>query len=367
APDILLDLDQTEELMGKRMGDEPTDSPEFEAAVPVDLSHLVMTGIFRRRDGLGELPQGGVIVRRGRLLIESLMRPLLVELFPEGIEASLLGCEGRLGRSRALRLKRSVHPFVTAILVGPRGLNALMLDAQLHPPDAKLAEAAEAMTHERSAVVGGDRPRQSIATKGLRQRPLGSDQRGRRLRFTQQQKSARRVADGERIAIDSLQEPELTLIIGAPDVIRFGRFQRAGSRMACRAASATRLHKLLAVEQVTHRTGRRKRWGKLRMLACHPGQNLSRSPGRVCLTYLHQQLGHPDVHPLRAPLRGSGAIREAVEAIHPIALEPFVPILTADPVPGTQLRHPVQTGFVIQYESVSLLHRQTHFPRHGPP
>src|SRR5665213_1981394 len=81
--------------------------------------------------GGSEGPPGGRVERRRRALIERLVGTLVVELPPEGVEAHLLVGGGRRRRFAGLGLERSMHPLVTAVLLGMARTDALEPNAHL--------------------------------------------------------------------------------------------------------------------------------------------------------------------------------------------------------------------------------------------
>jgi hypothetical protein len=63
------------------------------------------------------------------------VRPLVVELADEGIEARLLLQAVHAGRPGGFLFQRQVHALMTAVLLRMAGLDALDGDAQAQPPD----------------------------------------------------------------------------------------------------------------------------------------------------------------------------------------------------------------------------------------
>ena len=71
-----------------------------------------------------------------------------------------------------------MHALVCAVLLRLAWVNALMRDAQAHPPDVQVREAMNGLRGERHAIVGADSPRQSELPEraledGLRRERLG--------------------------------------------------------------------------------------------------------------------------------------------------------------------------------------------------
>ena len=72
------------------------------------------------------------------------MRPFVVVALPERIEAPLLRPQTVGSGTRGLALQLAMHAFVGAVLLGARGRDALMHDAELHPPDIQGRQAVNA-------------------------------------------------------------------------------------------------------------------------------------------------------------------------------------------------------------------------------
>ena len=93
----------------------------------------------------------------GGAALEGLVRPLVVELTPEGVEGALLRRQRRAGRSNGGGFEGPVHALMGPVLLGLAGQNPLMLHAEAHPPDVELGEAVEAGGGEGDPVVGPHR------------------------------------------------------------------------------------------------------------------------------------------------------------------------------------------------------------------
>src|SRR2546423_15170660 len=78
---------------------------------------------------------------------------------------------------RGLAFEFAMHAFMLAVLLGTGRRNALMDDAELHPPDIEGREAMNPGRGERGAIVSPDRLGQADlpeerAEHGLRERRL---------------------------------------------------------------------------------------------------------------------------------------------------------------------------------------------------
>src|SRR3954470_15835568 len=148
------------------------------------------------------------------------MGPLLVEFLDEVVELGLLLKDIGSSGPGGLLFEGQMHAFMTAVLLGMAGLDALDADAQPQPPDGKLGEVEEAVGgSEGDAIVGANGPWQATlleeALKGSKRRHFGIRFHG----LAQQQKAGGMIGDGERVAVAPVGEHELSLIVGAPEIV----------------------------------------------------------------------------------------------------------------------------------------------------
>src|SRR5271170_1163867 len=129
------------------------------AAHPAQVDPGRIAGILQPRR---IAPQRGRVVLRRRSLAQRLMRPLLVELGAELIEAPLLRRRTGGGRVGALGLERAMHPFMPSVLLRLARLDPLGHNPELDPPYRQPAQAAGAHRGERRAVVRAHRAGQAV-------------------------------------------------------------------------------------------------------------------------------------------------------------------------------------------------------------
>lgn len=55
-----------------------------------------------------------------------------------------------------------MHAFMSAVLLGAARANALMENAEAHPPDVEVGETADHLCGERHAMVGANRERETV-------------------------------------------------------------------------------------------------------------------------------------------------------------------------------------------------------------
>src|SRR5947209_20234130 len=89
-----------------------TDAPDFE-----------VRRILEERQAPGIGPRGRLIDPDRRTLPQGFVRPLVVVVEAEGVEAPLLGPQRGFRRARGFALERPVHPLMSAILLRLAGLD----------------------------------------------------------------------------------------------------------------------------------------------------------------------------------------------------------------------------------------------------
>src|SRR5216684_2414299 len=152
---------QTNQFTDQRSGDENQLALPFNLAVAADPAQVAVAGRERI------LPAGRIGARRGRVnrrrryLAQRLMRPLVIELVAEVIEALLLGSERGGRRLGGFCLEGLVHAFMPPVLLGLARHNAHWGDAQLDPPHRQPAQAAGGQRGERRSIIGEQHLRKS--------------------------------------------------------------------------------------------------------------------------------------------------------------------------------------------------------------
>ena len=127
-PDTVRDLLDADLLAGEDGGE--VDLPSFVADPPTarDQRGPIMKGILEILQApIG--PGGFFVLLRGHLHLQRLVRPVLVEVADEVVEAGLLDEEVLGSRLGGFLLEREVHALVAAVLLGMAGLDALDVDA----------------------------------------------------------------------------------------------------------------------------------------------------------------------------------------------------------------------------------------------
>ena len=172
-----------------------------------------------------------------------------------------------------------MHALVAAILLRVAGLDALDLDAEPEPPDRELGEVEEGIrTREGDAVIGADGLGQAELLENGLEYGKGIGFLGGGERLAGEQVTAGEVGDRQGIAIASIGEHELALVVGAPQVIRLTR-KGKGSAVGPVPACPSALDQAIAVEHRMHCADRRRV-----DIRIEPGQLLPdlRRPSSAC-------------------------------------------------------------------------------------
>src|SRR5437667_2408995 len=136
------------------------------------------------------------------------------------IEAPLLRSEGASRRARGLGLERPVHPLVSPVLLGMRGLDELRMNAEADPPHGEGREAAQGTRGKRRAVIGADPLREAIALEEPEKHGPTRDDGRLEQAAAAEQETRRGVLDRKRVAVDAIAGAKLPFEIGGPDRIR---------------------------------------------------------------------------------------------------------------------------------------------------
>lgn len=181
-----------------------------DAAIAADDAALVVRRILDRLQPIEYPARGTAVERERRPLPERFVRPVVVVLGLEGMEAALLRRRVALWRPGRLGLERAVHALMASVLLGMGGLDDLGVDARADPPDRQPRQAAERRRGEGDAVVGAEDLRQAVLVEEPGEdrfrRPVG----GGAQSLVAEQVATEAVHDRERVAVDPVARPELT-------------------------------------------------------------------------------------------------------------------------------------------------------------
>src|SRR5436189_1915970 len=356
-------LGQADELAGQCLADEHVLAAPLDRPRRTYSSHFVVCVIprvleTRRQSVIRRLP-----ARRRWRLLQRLVRPLLVVVPAEQIEARLLLARIRRGGLGGLRLQCSVHALVPAVVLRARRRDVARLHPELQPPNRQRREPAGTRRTEWRSVVGPDR----VGQAGLLEYPLQSTSDARPRRFHDphlDQIPACRIRYRQRIAARPIGRAKPALEIDPPFLVgRRGRRHHLALR-DCTAAAPTRLDETLALQNVPDR--RRRRPGHLRSCPLQPRLDLLRAEMRKSAPCRDDALGQP-------PRRRVRTAHDSVAAILKPACLPAVPAplpnikrLPADAVPSAQLGNRKNPRLILNKQRDTLFHRTGLLERHRP-
>src|SRR6266404_1850607 len=206
-------------LADQRFADEQQLTAPLDLAIgahPADGMVSVIPGFL---DLAGIAPGRGSIEPRRRHLAQGFVRPVVVEVVAEAVEADLLLGQARRRRTRCLGLERAMHALMPAVLLRLARINPLQPDAELDPVRRQPRQPASAVgERERAAVVGADGVRQAEFAESLVDR---GQHRLDRLRHDAafDQESAEAVAQRQRIAALAVGRTEPALEVDAPKIV----------------------------------------------------------------------------------------------------------------------------------------------------
>ena len=253
-----------------------------------------------------------------------------------------------------------------AILLRPAGENALVLNAQPHPPDIELGEPTEC----RSSRTGRRCPCESPAAARRSRKSRSKTARtpepfGRPQAVTRDQEPRVLIGDRERIAVDAVLGAEVAFEVGRPEIIRVGGRERAPRPDEPTGGAAAASSPTPGAP-----TDRRPCWSPA---ARRPGVAARATAGASRGPSADAGAGPRKSSRRRPP--GCGADSDAAHDFgrrgRPAppasnALEPFVAGLPTDGVAVAELGHRVEPALLIADEAFALFHGCCLQPGHRP-
>jgi len=334
-PEPIIDLFEADVLFAENMTDVDPGTVPTDAAVTADEPDFEVAGIIDRRDPSRERSRGGLIDRGRGFLPERFVRPLFVEGLPKSIERSLLSRAGGSCRPGGFGLQRSVHAFMTAILLGRGRLGELGTDTEPDPPDGQLGEPSESGRGERGAVVGADELRQTVLPEESLENGLRSCVRWMQQSLAAEQVARESIGDRQWIAVGAVTSPELALEVCGPDEIGGGHHGHGAAGVAEATTTARGLHQAVTLEQIADRAS--SRWREFRATVLQNRQELLGAPGRMASPDLEERVDDISRNRVRARARTSRPLEKSDGTISHVAGEPLVGGLPTDPEAIAQL------------------------------
>ena len=136
-PAVIVDLLEPDQFSREAVRQIPLGRAKGNNAVGIRALHPKMRRILRGRQLTWIRAGRRRVARRGRVIGQRLMRPVVIVFAAKAVERALLRTKARARRPRRLGLQGAVHPFVAPVLVGTSGENALRTDAETNPPDGQ--------------------------------------------------------------------------------------------------------------------------------------------------------------------------------------------------------------------------------------
>src|SRR5688572_2900991 len=326
------------------------------------LAQLEVTGITGLRQSRGQRAWRGSESRGRRGVRQRFVGALLVELRAEGIEAFLLPDQVPLGRTRCLRFKRTVHPFVAAVLLRLPGGDPLVLDSELDPRHAQPREPAQRRRSERRTVIRADRHGQAMLREQLGEDRGRSDLGRRGQRVARHQVSRVRIRNGERVAQLPISQAEFAFKVRGPNLVRGRRHQGSAARMDRLPPPAPRVDQPVALQDRSG--GALGGQEQLRLSLLQIRHQLLGAPVRMLLSLSNQRRFYVHAGLVRTGMRGPAAVLQPGNSFLAIAVQPLVADASRDVETLAEVRHRIQTFVVQSHEKGSFGHGCSFFPRH---
>src|ERR1700682_2056034 len=215
-----------------------------------------------------------------------------------------------------------MHAFVTAILLGMAWLDPFDADAEPEPPNRQLAQVEESVSgSERNTVIAADVGGQAALLK----KPFKHDESvvffGGRKRLTGEEKTAGVIGHGQRAAVLTIAEQELTFVIGAPKLVGLLAEGYSGSLSATPQAT-TALDQAVAIQ---HRMNRAL--GGDGDAGEPPDQalaDLTGAPTGVFALHVQDKVLHLKGNLMSIAIGAAASVRQPLNATFLIAIEDLV-------------------------------------------
>src|SRR3990172_478429 len=236
-------------------------------------------------------------------------------------------------------------------------MNALMLDAEPHPPDVELGEAMDATGGEGDPVVGPHRARRAEFREGPLERSPGPPALDVRQPPAGEQIAGMLIPDREGVAPHAVAGRERSLEVGGPEIV--GSFSGGGNDpgMLVRSAPPPLLDQAFSGEEIPRRAHRGPvLLGDLRMPGPEPVEELARSPIRMPAPRSAQQLRDLGRDAVGTVVRGVAPVPQAAPPHLVVAVEPLVARLATDAVTGAELRPRIEAQSFVGDEAFTLFH-----------
>jgi hypothetical protein len=163
------------------------------------------------------------------------------------------------------------------------------------------------------------------------------------------------IRDCQRIAVDCVARPEVTVVVRSPEIVRRLGVNGHNSWVLNGPSTAAFPDEAFSREQIADGT-RCRPIAHLTVPRPQPVEQLDGPPRRVRSSRSTEQGGHVITDAVRTDVRSVTSVPKAGHALFIKPLEPLVAGLPADAVAVTQLRHCVECTLVIGDKSLTLFH-----------
>src|SRR6202451_4472141 len=141
-----------------------------------------------------------------------------------------------------------MHALMTTILLGMAWFDPFDADTEPEPPDREFAQVEQSVSgSERNTVIATDVGGQAALLKKPFKHGESVVFLGGRQGFTGEQKTAGVIGDGQRIAVLPIAQQELSLVIGAPQLVG-PLAQRQGSSLSTTTQATAALDQTVAIQ-----------------------------------------------------------------------------------------------------------------------
>src|SRR6202042_2795302 len=141
-----------------------------------------------------------------------------------------------------------MHAFLAAILLGVTGLDPFDADTEPEPPDRQFAPVEQGLGgSEGNTVSAADAGWQAALLKKPFQHGESVVFLGGRQGFTGEQKTAGGIGGGQRIAVLTIAQQELSLVIGAPQLVGL-LAQRQSSSLSTTTQATAALDQTVSIQ-----------------------------------------------------------------------------------------------------------------------
>ena len=299
--------------------------------------------------------------RSGCFVVQGLVRPVVVVVDLEPVELPLLPPHAGRGRSSRLSLECAMHALMGTVLLWTRGRDALVDDAELHPPNVQLTESVDAGRRKGHAVVASNGVWQAHLAEQILQCFPRTGGAHVWQATAAQQVSAVVIKNGQRVTVDAIACAKLTLEVHRPDLVGRICSKDYSAWVLPSRSMSPRLDESMAFQNVEYRAST-WHFGFVESPFQQPVK-LPCAPAVSLLETDYQVLGCLGCS-MRASERRSTALHKPSFSERFKSVRPFVSGWPRDAVVLAELAHRPPSGREVSHKTRSFLHRTRLLPRH---